>query len=370
MLGVAALVLAVLLAASHSARVAVKSILILPSAIAALPVDPLRMMTPSPSRESFGFDYDAGSAVGEVYAPGWGGRHGAILLLLGARAVELDNPTLVRFADGLSRAGAVVMVSASSELAVGRVVPEEVDAVARAVDLLRARDDVDPGRVGVIGFSVGGSVAILAAGDPRLTGKLAFVNAFGAFNDARDLVRAVATRRLAYAGVDEAWEPYPLTRWVFARQLVDTLPDPTDRGMIDRIYIQYDDEARADVERMTPVGRAALSLLDGASPEEVEAALEILPEATLDRLRGISPNQSLDRVTTRLFLMHDVGDRLIPYTESRRMVARATSAAELHHTEFNLFDHVTPNESLGSAGVVLELGKLFRQLHGVLVHVL
>ena len=54
----------------------------------------------------------------------------------------------------------------------------------------------------------------------------------------------------------------------------------------------------------------------------------------------------------------------------RRMVARATSAAELHHTEFNLFDHVTPNESLGSARILPELGKLFRQLHGVLVHVL
>ena len=72
---------------------------------------------------------------------------------------------------------------------------------------------MDPARIGIIGFSVGGSVAIQAAADPRLDGKLAFVNAFGSYFDTTDFVRAISTRSLAYAGVDEAWEPDPLVLW-------------------------------------------------------------------------------------------------------------------------------------------------------------
>ncbi|MDP8922664.1 MAG: acetylxylan esterase [Chloroflexota bacterium] len=367
---VVVLLLVALLAATHPGRVAVKSLLLLPSAIEAIPVDPLRYVTPSPRRESFAYDYAAGTVEGDIYAPGTEGRHGALILILGARPLDRDEPTLVRFAEGLSRAGAAVMIPASSALATGRVLPEEVDAVVRAVELLRARDDVDPDRIGILGFSVGGSVAVVAAGDPRLAGRLAFVNAFGSYSDSRDLVRAVATRSLAYAGIDEPWEPHPLTVWVLARQLADTLPDPTDREILDRIYLQEDATARDEVDRMTPVGRAALGLLDGLPPAEAEVALAMLPEATQERLRGISPSLALDRVTARLFIMHDLGDHFIPYTESRRMAQQAPPAILGRYTEFGLFDHVMPNKSLASVEFLVELGKLVRQLYLVLLYVL
>src|SRR6266536_1342939 len=216
------LVLVILL--SHQGRVAVLALAVLPSAIGVLPVDPLVQLTPRPDREAFAFDYPAGTVEGDVYSPGGRGRHGALILILGARPIDRDDPTLVRFAEGLSRIGAVVLIPASSGLAAGRIVPEEVDAVVGDVELLRARPDVDPTRIGILGFSVGGSVALQAAADPRLDGKLALVNAFGSYSDATDLVRAAATRSLRYAGIDEAWEPHPLTLWVLARQLVDTLP--------------------------------------------------------------------------------------------------------------------------------------------------
>jgi hypothetical protein len=157
---------------------------------------------------------------------------------------------------------------------------------------------------------------------------------------------------------------------VLARQLVDTLPDAIDRDVLDRIYLQDDPLARDDVERMTPVGRAALGLLDGLPPADAERALAMLPPATQERLRAMSPSLVLDRVTTRLFVMHDVGDHFIPYTESRRMAGRAPASVVARFTEFDLFDHVMPNKSLASAGFIVELGKLVRQLYEILVYVL
>lgn len=368
LLGVALLTL--LLAFTHPVRVAVLALAVLPSALGSLPVDPLVHLTPRPSREGFAFEYPAGTVEGDVYSPGRGGQHGALILILGARPVERDDPTLVRFAEGLSRAGLVVMIPVSSALTAGRIVPEEVEAVVDEVELLRARPDVDPARIGLLGFSVGGSVAIQAATDPRLEGKLVLVNAFGSYYDAIDLVRATSTRSLAYAGLDEPWEPAPLVYWVIARQLVDTLPDPHDREVLERLFLTFDETARQQVDAMTPTGRAALGLLDGLPPAETEAALAQLPPATIARLQGIRPASVMDRLTTRLFLMHDVGDRFVPYTESRRLAAHAPAAVLERYVELDLFDHVMPNRAPTDPTFYVQALRLLSQLYGILLYVL
>jgi pimeloyl-ACP methyl ester carboxylesterase len=343
---------------------------VLPSAIGSLPVDPLVHLTPAPKRDSFAFDYTAGHVEGDIYSPGSTGRHGVLVLVLGARPVERDDPVLVRFAEGLSRAGLVVMIPVSSNLAAGRVEAEEVDAIVGEVDLLRQRPDVDPARIGILGFSVGGSVAIVAAADSRLDGRLALVNAFGSYDDATDLVRAASTRSLAYAGLDEAWEPNPLTLWVIARQFVDTLPDAHDRDVLDRLYLQSDQSARGETATLTAAGRAALGLLDGLPPAETEAALAQLPPASLARLQAIRPAGVLDRLHTPLFIMHDRGDHFVPYTESRRMAAHTPAAVLARYAEFDLFDHVMPNRVPSDPGFYVQLGRLLQHLYAILLYVL
>src|SRR4051794_16836615 len=185
-LRMAGLVLGVILLAvlvTHQGRVAVLALAVLPSAIGVLPVDPLLYVTPRPGREAFAFDYAAGTVEGDVYSPGRGGRHGALILILGARPVDREDPVLVRFAEGLSRIGVVVLIPASSGLAAGRIVPEEVDAVVGEVDLLRARPDVDPSRIGILGFSVGGSGGGSAAPGPPPPGQAGRVKSLGSLSD-------------------------------------------------------------------------------------------------------------------------------------------------------------------------------------------
>src|SRR5437870_1089189 len=99
---VAALVVVVLAAAvlfSHAGRVAVLALAILPSALSVLPFDPLVHLTAPPERQPFSFDYPVGTVDGRIYSPGGGGQHGALILILGARPVDLDDPTLDRFAE-------------------------------------------------------------------------------------------------------------------------------------------------------------------------------------------------------------------------------------------------------------------------------
>ena len=114
------------------------------------PVRPIAWLTPTPRVERFEANYPGGIVEADIYVPGGGGRHGAIIMALGARPIANDAPVVVRFADGLSRLGIVVMVPESSGLTVGKVTREEIDLLVREFEELSRRPDVDPQRIGFI----------------------------------------------------------------------------------------------------------------------------------------------------------------------------------------------------------------------------
>ena len=53
---------------------------------------------------------------------------------------------------------------------------------------LRELEYVDARRLGLAGFSVGASFALVAAADPTIADDIAFVNAFGGYYDTADLM--------------------------------------------------------------------------------------------------------------------------------------------------------------------------------------
>lgn len=99
-----------------------------------------------------------------VVVPKAAGRHPAVLWLHGSGG---DRTDLIVPAALLARRGAVAMtISEPNDAQTYR--PLVVDA-RRALDLLAGRRDVDPARLGVVGFSLGAQTAAILAGvDPRL----------------------------------------------------------------------------------------------------------------------------------------------------------------------------------------------------------
>ncbi|MFN8523982.1 MAG: hypothetical protein U0821_12855 [Chloroflexota bacterium] len=348
-------------------RVAATSILLLPEIFENAPSRPLRWITEPPRREEIALRYSAGSVIGDLYVPATAGPHGAVILLLGARPAPRDDPTLTRFAEALGRAGAVVMVSESSNLSNGLVLPQEVDAVAEQIALLQARADVDRTRVAILGFSVGGSVGLLSAADPRTRGQLSSVTAFGSYYDATDILRAISQSSLSYAGIDAPWQPNGTTIWVVARQIVDTLPAGADREIIERIYMTGDETARDREPELSQTGRTIVALLDGTDAPRTEALVGTLPETTRTRLRQISPSSQISAVHTPVLLMHDVDDTLIPYPESRRIASGLPAGRLELFTEFDLFAHVTPDGTARPSSFAWQLARLWRQVFWVLM---
>ncbi len=352
------LVAAMVLLAFEPTRVAMQTAILLPNLLDAGP-KPLSIFSAAPVRSSVPYRAaEAGSEpdLAELWLPAWASADrpaGAMLLVFGVNNLGRNHPSIERVADGLARTGVAVLVPDSRTLLEGRLEVGEIDGVVRAFQLLAARPEVDRQRVGIVGFSVGGSLALLAAADPRIAGQVRWVNAFGAFADAGTYLASVAAH--AHRGSDGAvvpWTPTPLAREVFLRFVLDQVDDGADRRALDDAFSEpilagdrpgRDPRLRGGLS--TGAARAAHDLLTAPSLEAAAAAIDRLPARSRAFIDAISPRRHLEGLRADVYLMHEVEDLHVPFVESRALADGLVSAGRLErHTEFRLFDHVQPDD--------------------------
>jgi hypothetical protein len=336
-----ALVVVIGLAAWHPARVAAQTLLLLPALFPTAPLDPLAMVTPEPVQEQQTFSYLGGTVDMQFFAPAAGGQHPAVVLLLGAGDLPRSD-LAVHFAEALARLGVVVAVPESSGMLAEHLSFDEVDAIRASVNAVDARADVDPSRVGIVGLSASGGLGIVAAAQPDLRDAVRLVNSFGSYNDASELLVDVASHSIEVDGSVFDWQPAERTVDVVSNALVDA---------------GVDDDDRAELLAM-PTRERAKQICAGFSPE------------VADRFARISPSSYLSQLHARLYLMHDVDDPFIPFTESRHLVAAAPPGVVARYTEFSIFEHVIPERPVPWQTFLPDVWRLFWHIHSVLSEVL
>jgi hypothetical protein len=322
----------VALALWHPVRVAFQALLLLPAVFPSAPLDALDL-APAPARTEHTLAYAGGQIHMDLFHPAGGGRHGAIVLLLGAGDVPRSD-LAVRFADALARSGVVAALPQSDGLLAERLTFDEVDGIRAEVNLLAGLPDVDGSRIGVLGLSAAGGLAIVAAAQPDLRDRIAFVNSFGSYFDARSLLLEVGSRSIDVDGDLRPWMPEQRTLDVIAASF-----DAPDLAV----------------------------LLAGTSRERARAIIDGLPSDSLAALERISPVAYAHELRARLYVMHDVDDTFIPFTESRAM-ARTMSVQR--YTEFAIFAHVIPDKPVPLQTFVPDVWRLFWHVHAVLLEVL
>lgn len=336
-------------------------------------VRPLSATTSTPRRVTTTY----GSAPADrldIYLPAdtsADGSRAAVVLSLGIHPLSLDHPDIGRIAGGIARLGVVVAVPESSALRESRVTAEEAGRLAEATLVAATRFEVDPDRVGIAGFSAGASVALLAAADPRIADRLAFVSAFGGYADAGTLLVDVATRTQVRDGTVEAWAAEPYVRRDVMALLMDAIDPSPERDRVAALLmpiVESDDPPRgpdatvlAEIE--DPDVRAAYSLLTSASRAEAEAALGTSSREVRRSLAAISPVARAEDLRTRVYLMHGQSDRSIPISHAWLMADALPQGSLARLTVFDLFQHVQP----GQDGLTLEqlpdLWELYLYLH-------
>jgi acetyl esterase/lipase len=383
-IGIVLLLLIAGAVAWEPSRVAMQTAVLLPSLLGIGP-RPLDLFSAAPNRSSIEYRTptpDAEPDLAELWLPAWASadqRAGAMLLVFGVNNIGRNHPVIVRVAEGLARTGVAVLVPDSRTLLEGRLELEEIDGVVQAFETLRARPEVDPERIGIVGFSVGGSLALLAAGDSRIADDVGWVNAFGAFADARTYLASVAAHAHEGSDGEVPWQPTELARGVYLAFLLERVTDDADRAALAAAYGPAvtdpeadtpiaDPDVRAELE--TDAGRAVHDLLTAPTRDAALAAIDALPAESRAFIDAISPARHLDGLGTDVYLMHEVSDHHVPYTESGALAAALRDVGRLDtYTSFRLFDHVQPDD-LDLVAATPELWKLLWHVHALVVRTL
>lgn len=355
-IGLVILAVLAVMVACEPTRVGLQTAIMLPNMLGSGP-QVLTAFSRPPQREPIVYrTVDGDDELAELWLPSWASAErqaGAILLVLGVNNVGRNHPVVARVADALARTGAAVLVPDSRALLEGRLDVGEIDGVVRAFQALAARPEVDTERVGIAGFSIGGSLSMLAARDPRIAGQVRWVNAFGAYADAETYLAAVSAH--AYREADGSavpWTPSPLAREIHLQFMLDQVDDAADRSALDdalRRRILDGDHPPPDpalrASLRTDAGRTVHDLLTAQTLDVATAAIAALPADSLDFIDAISPARHLDGLAADIHVMHETTDAHVPIVESRALASVLEPTGLLRTTsEFRLFDHVQPDD--------------------------
>lgn len=359
---------------TREGRVAVRASIYLPDMVLQVPLPwrPIELISDPPARERVLIEYESRdgprSIEADLYTPAGRatGRHG-VVFSMGAPPLDLDDKRLVRIAEDSARAGAVMLVPFSERLDDERIAPEEIDALVAAFKFLQAQPSVDPQKVGFFGASVGGSLAIVAAADPRIADDVEHVVSFGGYFDALYTFGSIATGRIRYDGVDEAWDPQDHAREVMAIQIIDEVTPGTDQDVLWRQFVQQKPQDEEQIATLGPLGRRSYDFLANGDPDAVDRLIEGLPPDAVEKLRYLSPSTSIDRVQAEMIIIHDRADPYIPYTELRRMRDATAGNDRIQYQELRLFEHVTPNLRQRPEIITIDSTKLLYRLYQLLL---
>ena len=369
------LVLLVLAIVSPPARVTAEAILLLPSVMGST-VRPLEWLTEPPRHETVAYmGADAAQRADLWTPPGSSARHrvGAVLLVFGVNHKGRSHPAVQRVAAAIARTGVAVMVPDSALLRTGRLDRGEIDGVVRAFEFLAGRQEVDAARVGMFGFSAGGSLALLAASDPRIASDVRYVNAFGAFADSRSYLASLAAHAYEVDGQVVEWRPADLALEGYPKLILEEVPNRTDRSLLANAYEDV------LVAGSRPTGNRALAsqlgwqatciyrLITADNLRAARRAIEAMPPDTSAMLDDVSPIAHLDGLRAPVYLMHGLDDDYVPFVESRKLAdALRARGLLVRHSEFHVFKHVQAAD-LDPVSAAPEIWRLLWHLQAVML---
>ena len=370
-IGVAIIVIAFVLTSTPMGRVSIKTTLFTAHLIPNTPVSPLEILSKSPTSQKISFKTSNGKpASADLYLPHGNSKHPAVIFFMGVMPPNRNDERIIRMTEGLARSGTIVLVPWLETQNDQRIVKGDIDTLVDAYHFLESHNRVLPKKIGFAGICTGASIATIAAQDPAIRHKVYFLNSFAGYFDAKDLIKAVSTNTKFYKGTFEDWIPDGLTTSLVNQHLIYGASEK-DKRILEKI-LSNGYWTKNDQNSISPQGQATLNIISGSDLVNVDEAIENLPNRTKKDLEEISPSTNVANLHTKVLLMHDSSDMLIPSEESKRFADELSKLGrDVYHTEFTFFKnvlevHKSENETTGISSLVTQAFKLYLHMYNVM----
>lgn len=295
-------------------------------------VKPLGLLTKPPTLQKVELESENGKIVADLFIPQGDGKKGAVIVAMGIKTAEKDKPLLLKFADTMARLGFITFWPRLKALDEGISLPEEPETFIESFKYLERLKDVK--RISFVGFSVGSSVALVAASDPKIADKVYGFVFFGGYFDVFDYYTSLATKTTK---LDDQ-----IITWNASADAVDHA-----KGLL---------EARKALEMV--------KIFEATSSAQAYALLEKVPKEEIDGMRKYNPEDKIGDFQALIFILHDKVDTYVPYTESIRL-NQALGDRKREFLIIDLFEHVQPNRPINIGELVKLYGFLYKVFESI-----
>ena len=264
------------------------------------------------------FDFQGRPVPARTYTPQGVRSAPGIVVVHGMHELDINEPRLVSFARALARSGFFVMTPQLQGLAEYRVEAESAEVIGTSAQFFAHQLDVT--KVGVLGISFAGGLALVAASNPQYSNSIAWIATVGAHYDLAHVLHFYATGEAERP--DRTFEH--LTPHEYGPLIVvldrpgDFFPPQDTAKATEAIKLVLADEGKkseALTAQMTPAGQEVMQRIYHKQLDSFRQA--ILGEVDKDRkqLAAASPAGRLGFIDARVFLLHGADDNVIPPTE-------------------------------------------------------
>ncbi|MGE5333707.1 MAG: alpha/beta hydrolase family protein [Nitrososphaerota archaeon] len=352
-------------------RGALRSAMLLPALVFASQPLPLTFNGEDVRHTSLTVPSKGGPVYLDVYEPAAptplipGAREGVVIIP--GVGDNRHEPQVINLVEGMARVGIVAMLMTTDTLIDYTLLPVDADAVAQAVLRLERWPGVGADRVGIVGFSAGGALASLAAAEPQMQGRIAFLTFFGGYFNADSLLEDFGRRALVADGKLYSWKPDPVPLLVLANTIATTVP-AQEADILTSAFSNGVNPLSADqVAQLSPSTQAAYHLLVGDQPDRAAANVAALSPEMHQLLTALSPSTVVQDIFAPIYLLHDQSDPFVPYTESRDFDAALNRLGKEHEfVEFSIFQHVEVKSGLGLGPLIGDGIRLYRVVFALL----
>jgi len=253
----------------------------------------------------------------------------ALVVVPGVHGGGVDEPRLAALSRRISAAGANVLSAPLPDLRAYRLTPHATDMIEDVALWMTTRADLAPdARVGLVGVSFAGGLALVAAGRPALADRLTAVFALGAH---ADLPRVIGYLCMDAGAPKTLAPPHDYGVVLMLRASIPIVVPPEQRAALDHALVTFLDASSAESTDKTlsaklfDAARAAEAalpepsrgLMHAVNSRDVPALGRLLaPHA--EQIGGdpaLSPTRS-PATRAPVFLLHGLDDNVIPSSEA------------------------------------------------------
>lgn len=305
-----------------------------------------RTLTRAPRFESVVID----GVPAEFVTPAHRGPRPAWVFVNGAHPLRRREPIVQHVAEGLGRAGFVVVVPDLPGLGDGELTSRTLQAASRVVEWTMSREEVAKGRITLCGASAGASLSLLVAAQPEIADSVGIVASLSPFADLEKLICLATTRCYGETREPGEYDSAILLRRVVARSLLMTLPESSDRSeLLARVGDVLQDNVdpiagldQVDVEALDEELGAVVRLLANTDSARFRELYDSLPPGSRSFAASMSPLPWAAGVRARVELVVPPLDPYFPPGETEALVAALPNA---RLTVTGALDHTRPSMS-------------------------